>query len=112
MDLLAPVSCLNQLLPTSFNCKKQPQARADKDVNKKQQIQEQLGWTPNLVSEQNESKLLNQLANYAVWMSGGKGAHIYVVRQMNLLYATLSDKISYALVGDNPIYATANSLAH
>lgn len=62
-----------------------------------------------MVSKRNKSKL-SQLANYAAWKSGGEGVHNYVVRQMNLLFATLSDEISYAL-GDNHNFVKANTLA-
>ena len=62
-----------------------------------------------MVSERNRLKL-SQLANYAAWKSGGEGVRNYVVRQMNLLYATLSDEISYAL-GDDHNFVKANTLA-
>ena len=62
-----------------------------------------------MVSERNKSKL-SQLANYAAWKSGGEGVRNYVVRQMNLLYSTLSDEISYAL-GDDQNFVKANTLA-
>ena len=62
-----------------------------------------------MVSERNKSRL-SQLPNYAAWKSGGEGVRNYVVRQMNVIYSTLTQEIGYALGGD-PGLAKANALA-
>ena len=62
-----------------------------------------------MVSERNKSKL-SQLPNFGAWKSGGEGVRNYVVRQMNVIYSTLSQEISYAL-GHDPALAKANALA-
>ena len=62
-----------------------------------------------MVSERNKSRL-SQLPNFAAWKSGGEGVRNYVVRQMNVIYSTLSQEIGYAL-GFDPALAKANALA-
>lgn len=62
-----------------------------------------------MVSERNKSKL-NQLLTFSAWKSGGEGVRNYVVKQMNVLYGTITNEIDYAL-GYDPVYAKAHSLA-
>ena len=62
-----------------------------------------------MVSERNKSRL-NQLPTFASWKSGGEGVRNFVVKQMNILYATITDEISYAL-GADPSLAKAYALA-
>lgn len=62
-----------------------------------------------MVSERNRSKL-NQLLTFSAWKSGGEGVRNYAVKQMNVLYGTITNEIDYAL-GYDPVYAKAHSLA-
>jgi hypothetical protein len=62
-----------------------------------------------MVHERNKSKL-NQLPTFASWKSGGEGVRNYVVKQMNVIYSTMSHEISYAL-GSDPRFAKAETLA-
>jgi hypothetical protein len=62
-----------------------------------------------MVSERNKSKL-NQIPTFAAWKSGGEGVRNYIVNQMNIIYASMTEEIAYAL-GCDSRFMKANALA-
>ena len=62
-----------------------------------------------MVNERNKSKL-NQLPSFKIWKSGGEGVRNYIVNQMNTIYSSMTEEITYAL-GCDPAFMKANALA-
>ena len=60
-------------------------------------------------SERNTSKL-SKLPHYKNWKSGGEGVMNYVIKQMNLIYSTVSHDIEYAF-GSDPTLRDAKAVA-
>ena len=62
-----------------------------------------------MTSERNTSKM-SKLPNYKSWKSGGEGVMNYVIKQMNLIYSTVSHDIEYAF-GFDPKLRDAKAVA-